>query len=369
MICVDEFNPNPEGLEDEEEHLLPQKSEQPSFVSNYEKYEDDEEDGTHQRMSVAQLGKNRCDDCGDCILKFNKNDSRPLIKRKESKSTCIRYNPIESLKISSDIDESELKEAYKNLNALSLKQRKQDLEFYKYKGFWAWIRGMIIIDEEMMKKSISTDAYIYLLYLKWCAIFLFFLSIMGVLFLCPFYFTGTQETKQATFLQKITVFKIIHSDWRIWIMFCVSMAYSIIGYRFVYNLVIQFKNFRYYKEETDIIETEYEIAKKTVQVKYIPDHYSVKRVNDNIDSVMKENYDGYRSVSTLGRYEKLYDLFQERIDTASELNEHMIVLYQTQGKPVWNNLIGHKSDVAHEKAIPKLQEKMRLLSKYLIFML
>ena len=50
---------------------------------------------------------------------------------------------------------------------MKIKREKQENEFYKPKGFWAWLRGMIIIDDAMMKKACSSDAYIYLLYLKW----------------------------------------------------------------------------------------------------------------------------------------------------------------------------------------------------------
>lgn len=59
-------------------------------------------------------------------------------------------------------------------------------------------------------------------------------------------------------------------------MFFVALTYSIIGYRFVYLLVIQFKNFRYYKEETADLESDYEIAKKTVVIRNIPTDFSVK---------------------------------------------------------------------------------------------
>jgi hypothetical protein len=59
-------------------------------------------------------------------------------------------------------------------------------------------------------------------------------------------------------------------------MFFVALAYSILGYRFVYLLVIQLKNFRYYKEETADLESDYEIAKKTVVIRNIPTNFSVK---------------------------------------------------------------------------------------------
>ena len=137
---------------------------------------------------------------------------------------------------------------------------------------------MVIIDDELMSKACSSDAYIYLLYLKWWAIYLFFLSVVGVFFLCPFYYFGAEDGK-IHFLQRITVGEIIHSEWRIWVIFAISITYSIIGYKFVYNLVIHFKNFLYYKEENESLSEDYRASRKTVMLVNIPEHLTVKECN------------------------------------------------------------------------------------------
>lgn len=225
------------------------------------------------------------------------------MKSKSSKIHISRYNPLESLNLEKVADESALLNAFKDINFNDLKYKKQDIEFYENKGFWAWIRGIVVIDDEMLKKACSSDAYIYLLYLKWCAIFLYVLTLMGVLFLCPFYYQGTKDDVKATFLQKITVFEIIHSKWRIWVMFLVSLTYSIVGYRFVYNLVIKLKEFRYYKEEYDDIDNDYQVSRKVILIRNIPDYLSVEHCNTIISKLFHDRYKkDFVSVKTLGRY-------------------------------------------------------------------
>lgn len=194
---------------------------------------------------------------------------------------------------------------------------------------------MIVIDDAMMKKACSSDAYIYLLYLKWCAIFLFVLSIIGIFFLCPFYYFGSKDHEKATFLQKITVFEITHSHWRIWIMFLISLAYSVIGYRFVYNLVIQLKDFKDYKEEFDQIDNDYQVSKKVVRIRNIPDYLSVAFCNERLNKIFTERYGrDFETASTLGRYKTLIDLVNSRISLASKLNKHMMALYGDNSKSI-----------------------------------
>jgi hypothetical protein len=282
---------------------------------------------------------NHWEECGDSIDTSSKSSSRSkLSKRKHSVLPCIRYDPLERMRVESELNLDELREAYRHLNNLDFKQRQQDLEFYKYKGFWSWIRSMLLIDDTIMKKACSTDAYIYLLYLRWCAIFLFFQSIVSVAFLCPFYYFMATRKGKTTVLQELTVFEIVRSDSWVWIMFFVALAYSILGYRFVYLLVIQLKNFRYYKEETADLESDYEIAKKTVVIRNIPTNFSVKFWNNLLFSLFKERYEGFLAVSTLGRYQKLYGLYRHRLSIAAELNQNILQLYQTKGECFWQPL-------------------------------
>lgn len=260
-------------------------------------------------------------------------DETPIFKPTMSKRHISRYNPLETLNLNADIDESDIVEAFKDQNFNDLKYKKQDIEFYKYKGFWAWVRGMIVIDDAMMRKACSSDAYIYLLYLKWCAIFLFVLSIIGVLLLCPFYYQGTREEKAATFLQSITVFEIKHSNWRIWTMFFISLTYSVVGYRFVYNLVIKLKDFRDYKEEYDNVDNDYQVSKKVVMIRNIPDFLSVRYVDEKLKKIFSRRYGrDFENVSTLGRYSRLFDLINDRISIASKLNKHMVGLFSSKRK-------------------------------------
>lgn len=234
--------------------------------------------------------------------------------------------------ITSGLNPSNIKEAFKTINDMIFKSQKQNDEFYKYKGFWPWFKNMVNIDDAMVKKACSSDAHIYLLYLRGCAIFLFVLSVVGIFFLSPFYYQGSNE-EESTFLAKITVFSITHSNWRIWIMFVISLSYSIVGYYFVYNLISQLKDFRYYKEETDTISEDYHVSKKTILILGITDFLSVEYANKLLDTFLKNRYGSdYRDVRTLGRYHSLYRLLKERIDLATKLNDLMTQLFFNNSK-------------------------------------
>jgi hypothetical protein len=229
--------------------------------------------------------------------------------------------------ITNGLNPDNIKQAFKTINQSVFKHQKQDHEFYKYKGFWSWFRNMVMIDDAMTKKACSSDAYVYLLYLKRCAIFLFILSIVGVGFLCPFYYFG-KNNDNSTFLENLTVFEIIHSKWKIWIMFTISLAYSVLGYYFVYNLIIPLKDFRYYKEQNDTLSEDYYVSKKTVMITGISDDLSVDKSNKLLNSVLESRYGiEYKEARTLGRYNNLYKLLKERIDIASKLNDLMAKLY------------------------------------------
>jgi hypothetical protein len=45
------------------------------------------------------------------------------------------------------------------------------------------------------------------------------------------------------------VFEVANSEWRVWVMLLVSFSYSLIGYWFVYALVIKMKDFKGYEDE------------------------------------------------------------------------------------------------------------------------
>lgn len=77
---------------------------------------------------------------------------QPVLKETSSrKNNLKRYNPFEWLNIDFIFDESGLQEAYKDVKEENYKKAKEDKEFHKYKGFLAWLRGMIIIDEDVIK--------------------------------------------------------------------------------------------------------------------------------------------------------------------------------------------------------------------------
>lgn len=276
-----------------------------------------------------------------------------------SRKHLSKYNPVETFKLENLFNEAEIKETVIDLDALQYKRRQQDIEFYRYKGFWAWVRGMVLIDDEMLRKACSSDAYIYLLYLKWCSFFFFALSVIGICFLCPFYYQGAQDHARATFLQKITVFEIVYSNWRVWVMFGVSLTYSIVGYRFVYNLVIMFKDFKIDDQETDDDEVnDYAVAKKTILIRNIPPWYSVPYASALLTKVFTERYGReFETVITLGRFQTLYELLKQRIHIATKLNHHMEKLYSQEAK---------EDDKKHEEGIMKYQTQLRLKNNQIL---
>lgn len=162
-----------------------------------------------------------------------------------------------------------------------IKKEKKNNEFYKPKGFWVFIKGMILINDDVMVKACSNDAYVYLLYLKWWAISLFMLSIIGIFFLCPFYYLSTSDPN-ATFLEKIKITGVMNSSWKMWIIFLISLIYSTAGYIFVYKFVLHFKEFLYYKEENSTLSQDHRAARRTVMILGIPDHLSVYESNKGL---------------------------------------------------------------------------------------
>jgi hypothetical protein len=65
----------------------------------------------------------------------------------------VRYDPLESMGITSGLNPTNIKEAFKTINDLIFKSQKHNDEFYKYKGFWAWFKNMVNIDDAMVKKA------------------------------------------------------------------------------------------------------------------------------------------------------------------------------------------------------------------------
>jgi hypothetical protein len=172
----------------------------------------------------------------------------------------------------------------------------------------------------------------------------------------------------------------------------------------VYNLIVQLKDFRYYKEENDTISEDYHVSKKTILILGITDFLSVEYSNKLLDTFLKKRYGSdYRDVRTLGRYHSLYRLLKERIDLATKLNDLMtqlffnnskfpqyikfqysliigigsLVICISPGNPLgvyigWGFdsnfcqifiILGREKDRELEKDIPKYQELLRLKSK------
>jgi hypothetical protein len=123
----------------------------------------------------------------------------------------------------------------------------------------------------------------------------------------------------------------MYSEWRLWIIFFLVFAYSVAGYRFVYKLVIKMKDLKNYEEEIRDVDHDFKLAKRTVMVKNIPSYFSTMHSNSLITQVIRERYAReFEGVTTLGRYNVMYKLLNERIDIASKLNKHMNRLIQNQ---------------------------------------
>lgn len=215
---------------------------------------------------------------------------------------------------------------------------------------------------KLLNKATSSDGYIYLLYLKWWCVFFFCLSIIGVGVLWPFYYFGSIENEKATLLQSLTVFEVANSEWRVWVMLLVSFSYSLIGYWFVYALVIKMKDFKGYEDEIWEDDHDFKLAKRTVIIRNIPNYFSVLHSNIKLASILSERSgNNFEGVATLGRYRNLFRLLNERIEIASRLNKHMSRLYKLQ------ECVGSsktKKEERHsEQAVIEWQSKLKLKSK------
>jgi Late exocytosis, associated with Golgi transport len=217
-----------------------------------------------------------------------------------------------------------------------------------------------------LNKATSSDGYIYLLYLKWWCVFFLCLSIVGVGVLCPFYYFGSIENEKATLLQSLTVFEVSKSEWRVWVMLLISFGYSLIGYWFVYALVIKMKDFKDYEDEICEDDHDFKLAKRTVIIRNIPNYYSVLYSNVKLASILSERAgSSFEGVTTLGRYRNLFRLLNERIEIASRLNRHMNRLYKLQE---WVGSNKTKKEERHsEKVAVEWQTKLKFKSKLTSF--
>jgi hypothetical protein len=113
----------------------------------------------------------------------------------------------------------------------------------------------------------------------------------------------------------------------------ISLACSVLGFYYVYNLIIQLKDFIYYKEQNDTLSEDYYVSKKTVMITGISDDLSVDKSNKLLNSVLESRYGmEYKEARTLGRYHNLYKLLKERINIASKLNDLMTKIYSNESK-------------------------------------
>ena len=304
------------------------------------------------------LAMHKWEHWGDIIPAFTQADgvSFDNDSKTNTKKSLKRYNPFEWLNIDFIFDESGLQEAYSDIKQQNLIMEKQGKEFRKYKGFFAWFTGMIVINEDVIKKATSSDGYIYLLYLKSCFVFFLMLSLIGILILWPFYWQAAYDnnaSSKLTFLQMITVFEISYSEWRLWLVFFLTFAYSVAGYRFVYSLVIKMKDLKDYEEEIRDDDHDFKLAKRSVMVKNIPSYLATRHWNSLITQVIRERYSKeFEGVTTLGRYHIMYKLLNERIDIASKLNKHM------------NSLIQNQNCVRTEKEKAKDKVNEQMISDY-----
>lgn len=90
------------------------------------------------------------------------------------------------------------------------------------------------------------------------------------------------------------------------------------------------KDLKNYEKEIQDADHDFKLAKRTVMVKNIPSYFSTEHSNSLIAQVIKHRYNDYEGVTTLGRYNVMYQLLNDRIDIASKLNKHMNILIKNQ---------------------------------------
>ena len=218
---------------------------------------------------------------------------------------------------------------------------------------------------KLLNKATSSDGYIYLLYLKWWSWFFLGLSIIGWWFLCPFYYLGSIDNEKATLLQSLTVFEVTNSEWRVLVMFLFAFAYSLIGYQFVYSLVIKMKDFKEYEDEIREDDHDFKLAKRTVIIRNIPNYFSTLYSNIKLTNLLRERIGtSFEGVTTLGRYRNLFRLLNERIEIASRLNKHMNRLYRLQESE--RSAKTKKEEKHSEQAVVECQSKLKLKSKSIL---
>lgn len=202
-----------------------------------------------------------------------------------------------------------------------------------FRGFFAWLRSAISIDEKMIRKGWNSDGIIYLIYLRECSKFFFVLSLLSICILCPFYYAESKDDDALTPLQLITVFEVKNSIWVTLFVFIVVWGYTIFSYFFIYRLVMQLKELR--PDSDKVSESELNIANRTVIIRDIPMFLTV----DYWDRLMNENIrkkygNNFIAASTLGTYKKLYKLWRERVDLANKINKHMVKQHEHPEKVI-----------------------------------
>ena len=103
-------------------------------------------------LPTQKLTTHRCENWGELAQNADIEEIEKLEQEnKSTKNSLKKYNPYEWLNIDFIFDESGLQEAYRDLKLENMKRAKEDKEFSHYNGFWEWLKGMIAIDEKIIK--------------------------------------------------------------------------------------------------------------------------------------------------------------------------------------------------------------------------
>ena len=133
------------SIDDSDFELENQRQLSSAFIEN-------EETEFNKTPQQKRLSIHRWENWGDWVKTESSEDTENKSPEKSSKKNSLKkYNPYEWLNIDFIFDESGLQEAYRDIKRERLKRAKEDKEFSKYNGFLEWLKGMIVIDEKIIK--------------------------------------------------------------------------------------------------------------------------------------------------------------------------------------------------------------------------
>ena len=189
----------------------------------------------------------------------------------------------------------------RSFNLDNLYQKEGDA---KQLSFFGWIKEVHKLDIDSIKTIWNYDGYIYIYYLRMCAIFFLILSILNMLCLYVYNYVDLEENSQLTPIQKITILSMFGSKTKTLLIYAITVVNSIAGNIFIFRFMNLFKRIEFQASHEDY--GDYEVSKTTIMIHEIPSYLPIFECNTLISQIFKSRFGReFEAVHTVGKYNKV----------------------------------------------------------------